>query len=153
MIIQRDVANDIAYTKQLIDNLAIIHVLSCNDVLALQKMASLHVHAPTTFRAAYFILHVPVPTITCLLLRTCLQLYTFHVHYAVGSLPLANNAMHSLSIYYSHALRNVRAHASSGTACRLVAFSVNNCSVPYNYTTVQDIKNSHEFAAMLPVFP
>ena len=40
-----------------------------------------------------------VPTITCLLLRTCLYvaIYISHVHYAVGSLPLANNAMHSPS--------------------------------------------------------
>ena len=76
-------------TNTIIDNLAIIHVSSCNEVLALQKMsltiihiillygvwASLHVHVSTTcciLYAAYFILHVHVPTITCLLLRMCL---------------------------------------------------------------------------------
>ena len=54
-------------------------------------------HVSTTcfiHHAAYFIPHVHVPTITCLLLRT---LYASHVHYAVGSLPLANNGMHSPS--------------------------------------------------------
>ena len=41
-----------------------------------------------------------VPTITCLLLRTWAgNLYTSHVHYAVGTLPFANNAMHSPSIH------------------------------------------------------
>ena len=68
--------------KHDINNLAIIHVSSCNDVLALQKMyisyrvgASLHVHVSTTcfiLHAAYLILHVHVPTIICLLFRTCL---------------------------------------------------------------------------------
>ena len=48
--------------------------------------------------SAYFILHVHVPTITCLLLRT-LYIYTSHIHYAVLSLSLANNAMHSPSIW------------------------------------------------------
>ena len=45
--------------KQRIDDLAIIHVSSCNDVIALQKMSL------ATF-------HVHVLTITCLLLRMCL---------------------------------------------------------------------------------
>ena len=54
----------------------------------------MHVSTIYILHAAFFILHVHVPTITCLLLRT---LYTSHVHCAVGSLPLANNAMHSPS--------------------------------------------------------
>ena len=57
-IIQRDVKQMISLIQTRIDELAIIHVSSCNDVLALQKMlATFHVH---------------VPTITCLLLGTCL---------------------------------------------------------------------------------
>ena len=57
----------IAYTNSVyIDNLAIIHVSSCNDVLALHSLAtfSLHVHVWTTCfitHAAYFVLHVHLP--------------------------------------------------------------------------------------------
>ena len=81
-----------------IDNLAIIHVSSCNDVLALQEMSlatfrielGLHSMCMSRLHALYFMLRTPmtlarelhggvparlvedVPTITCLLLRTCL---------------------------------------------------------------------------------
>ena len=60
--------------------------------LGLHSMCMSRLHA--LHHAAYFITHVHVPTITCLLLRT---LYTSHVHYTVGSPSLANNAMHSPS--------------------------------------------------------
>ena len=107
-----------------IDNLAIIHVPSCNDVLALQEMSLAQFHimyrvgaSLHRLHALCIMLHTSYPPIydnvlasqdvfiaigctyriTCLLLRTCL--YTSHVHYTVGSLLLANNAMHSPSIY------------------------------------------------------
>ena len=69
--------------------------------LGLHSMCMSQLHALYIHHAAYFIPHVHVPTITCLLLRT---LYTSHVHYTVGSLPLANNAMHSPSIVISTGL-------------------------------------------------
>ena len=84
-------------------------------------------HVSTTcflLHAAYFILHVHVPTITSLLLRMCLYLYTSHVHYAVGSLPLANNAMHSPSIYI-YIYRKIAASCTTRLARQLYARAVN----------------------------
>ena len=60
--------------------------------------ASLHVQVSTTcfiLHAAFFILHVHVFTYDNLLASQ--DVFIAHVHNAVGSLPLANNAIHSPS--------------------------------------------------------
>ena len=75
-----------------------------HTMLALQKMSlatfhnynielGLHFMCMSRLYALYFMLHTSY-SMCMYLLR---KLYTSHVHYAVGSLPLANNAMHSPS--------------------------------------------------------
>ena len=63
-------------SKQRIDNSFMYHP-ACIAASYISYRASLHVHVSTAcfiLQVAYFTLHVHVPTITCLLVRTCLHL-------------------------------------------------------------------------------